>query len=221
MIMAASRPQPRALPQNVTGSRPGRLPASTQKAAHQPVPTGQRDDRGVRARGWARSCDVRWNSPRSAPVATTGGRWDSRRPAPPICCPANSRPPPRSCSPKPCPAVWKPPRMNPVPTHSGWASCPAPTVTLKPEDCPTAEPGRLRLRSPTGNAGGDITRRRVTSRLSSWCYGRRAEAKYGRTAGRGHTELVNLAARATTNQPTANPHRVGRAAWLCPPRHHE
>ena len=57
------------------------------------------------ARGWASSRSARWNSPRSTPVASTGGRWGSRRPAPPICSAANSRPPPRSCSPRPCPVV--------------------------------------------------------------------------------------------------------------------
>ena len=62
---------------------------------------------------------VRWSSPRFALAARTGGRWGSRRPAPPICSAANSRPPPRSCSPGPCRAVCNPARMNPAPMRSG------------------------------------------------------------------------------------------------------
>ena len=38
-------------------------------------------------------------------VARTGGPWDSKPPAPPTCFPANSRPPPRWSSPRPCPAT--------------------------------------------------------------------------------------------------------------------
>ena len=72
-------------------------------------------------RGWAASRGARWNSPRSAPVARTGGPWASRQPAPPICSAAHSRPPRRWCSPRPCPVVWNPARMNPGPTRSGWA----------------------------------------------------------------------------------------------------
>ena len=59
----------------------------------------------ARPRGRARSRGARWNSPRSARVARTGGPWASRRPAPPICSGANSRPPPRLCSPRTCPVV--------------------------------------------------------------------------------------------------------------------
>jgi hypothetical protein len=55
-------------------------------------------------------------------VARTGGRWASRRPAPPACSVANSRRPPRSYSPSPCPAGWNPARMSPGPMRSGWAS---------------------------------------------------------------------------------------------------
>ena len=89
------------------------------------------------SRGWARSRGARWNSPRSTPLARTGGLWGSRRPAPLICSAANSRPPPRSCSPRPCPVVWNPERMNPGPMRSGFAGGPAPRVT--PEGCPSAE----------------------------------------------------------------------------------
>ena len=60
------------------------------------------------ARVWTASRGARWNSPRSAPVARTGGPWASRRPALPICSAANSTRPPRSCSPRPCPEVWHP-----------------------------------------------------------------------------------------------------------------
>ena len=100
-------------------------------------------------RGRASSRGARWNSPRSTRAARTGGRWGSRRPAPPICCAANSRPPPRSCSPRPCLVGWNPARMNPGPMRSGWASGQEPPVTPTPEDCkkvPTA------LRSSTFNA---------------------------------------------------------------------
>ena len=81
-------------------------------------------------RGWAASRGARWNSPRSARLARTGGPWASRRPAPPICSAAHSRPPPRWCSPRPCPVAWNPARMNPGPTRSGCADGRAPTVTL-------------------------------------------------------------------------------------------
>ena len=69
--------------------------------------------------GRASSRSATWNSPRSARAASTGGPWASRRPAPPACCAAQSRPPPRWCSPRPCPVVWNPARMNPRPTRSG------------------------------------------------------------------------------------------------------
>src|ERR1019366_7645251 len=41
-----------------------------------------------------------------------------------------------------------------------------------------------------------------------------AEAKYGRSAGQGwaRTELVNMGAHATANQPAAHPPRIGREA---------
>jgi hypothetical protein len=71
------------------------------------------------AGGWAMSRGAGWSSPRSAPAAGTGGRWGSRRPAPPICSAANSRPPSRSCSPRPCRAACNPARMNPAPMRSG------------------------------------------------------------------------------------------------------
>jgi hypothetical protein len=90
-------------------------------------------------RGWAASCSARWNSPRSARAARTGGPWDSRRPAPPIWSAANSRPPPHSCSPRPCPVVWNPPWMNPDPTQSGCVGGLTPT----PEGCPSSTPWRM------------------------------------------------------------------------------
>ena len=62
------------------------------------------------------------------------GPWDSRRPAPPICSAANSRPPPRSCSTRPCPVAGNSSRMNPGPTPNGWAGWRAPRMT--PEYCP-------------------------------------------------------------------------------------
>ena len=73
-------------------------------------------------RGRAASRGARWNSPRSTRAARTGGPWASRPPAPLICSAANSRPPRRSCSPRPCPVAGNPARMNPGPTRSGCAS---------------------------------------------------------------------------------------------------
>jgi hypothetical protein len=75
--------------------RSGRLTAGAQEATHQPVLIGQRAGRGAR-RSWASSRGVRWKSPRSTRLAGTGGPWGSRRPVPPICSAANSRPPPSS-----------------------------------------------------------------------------------------------------------------------------
>ena len=69
------------------------------------------------------------NSPRSAPVARTGGPWDSRRPAPPPSCAASSRPPPRWCLPRRCPAVRNPDRSNPGPMRNGCASGREPSAT--------------------------------------------------------------------------------------------
>ncbi len=62
-------------------------------------------------------CEVELTEVR--PAARTGGPWASRRPAPPACSAAHWRPPPRSCSPRPCPQVLNPARMNPGPTRSG------------------------------------------------------------------------------------------------------
>ena len=92
-------------------------------------------------RGWAASRSARWNSPRSARVARTGGPWDSRRPAPPASSAAHSRPPPRSCSPTPCPVAWNPARMNPGPTRNGCACGRAPIVMPTPEGCPSPRIG--------------------------------------------------------------------------------
>ena len=66
-------------------------------------------------------------------VARTGGPWDSRRSARPLCSAAHSRPPPRSCSPTPCPVTWNPARMNPGPTRNGCACGRAPMVMPTPE----------------------------------------------------------------------------------------
>jgi hypothetical protein len=62
---------------------------------------------------------ARWNSPRPTRAASTGRPWASRRPAPPASSAAHCRPPPRSCSPRPCPDAWNPARMTPGPTRSG------------------------------------------------------------------------------------------------------
>ena len=88
--------------------------------------------------GRATSRGARWNSPRSARAARTGGPWASRRPAPLACFAANSRPPPRSYSPRPCPAAPNPARINPRPTRNGCASSRAPALHAAPERCPSA-----------------------------------------------------------------------------------
>jgi hypothetical protein len=95
------------------------------------------------APGWARNRGARWNSPRSTLLASTGGPWDSRQPDRPACSTANSRPPPRSYSTRPCPMVWNPARMNPDPMRNGCPSGPAPAATPAPKDCLFAQPGAL------------------------------------------------------------------------------
>ena len=72
------------------------------------------------------------------------------------------RPPPRSCSPRPCPVVWNPASMTPGPMRSGWASGRTPKATPAPKTVPV--PSRLARRSarharlsPTGNTRGGIT----------------------------------------------------------------
>jgi len=102
--------------------------------ASRPVATQPQD--------WARSPGARWNSPRSSPLARTGGPWDSRRPAPRMRFTARCRPPQRSCSLRPCPAAWNPARMNPGPIWSGCASGRALSVTPTPQGCPSAVPPR-------------------------------------------------------------------------------
>ena len=92
------------------------FPSAPPPAQRSPRPAGYRWGGGASpvlaghpGRSWrppwgrARSRGARWNSPRSASAARTGGPWGSRRPAPPICSAAHSRPPPRSSSPTPCP----------------------------------------------------------------------------------------------------------------------
>ena len=83
----------------------GRLEAGTQDAGASAGSHSPADSLRRAARGWASSRGARWNSPRSTHVARTGGPWDSKPPAPPTCSPANSRPPPRSSSPRPCPVT--------------------------------------------------------------------------------------------------------------------
>ena len=111
------------------GNRPAPAAATRpagSRSARRGVSAGSRCPAGrprQAARGRASSRGAKWNSPRSAPAARTGGPWASRRPAPPNCSAANSRPPPRSCSPTPCPAACNPDRTNPGPTRNG---CPRP-----------------------------------------------------------------------------------------------
>jgi hypothetical protein len=130
---------------------------------------------------------VRRGTHRGPHPPRTGGPWDSRRPAPPACSAAHSRPPPRWCSPRPCPVKWNPARMTPGPTRSGWASSRAPTGTPAPEDSP---PGRLAAVlpappgvGPTGTPEATLPPP-ITSTLPGWRCECMAEAKYGRPAGR-------------------------------------
>ncbi len=71
------------------------------------------------AQGPASRRNAEWNSPRSASAARIGGPWGSRRPGPPACSVARSRPLRHSCLPGPCPAGPNPARKNPGPTRSG------------------------------------------------------------------------------------------------------
>jgi hypothetical protein len=69
----------------------------------------------------ASSQGARWNSPRSMCVASPGGPWALRQPAPLMRCAANSMPPPRSCSPTLFQVEWNWAWMTPSPTCSGCA----------------------------------------------------------------------------------------------------
>ena len=77
----------------------------------------------------ARSHGVRWNSPRSMCMASRGGPWALRPPAPPMRCTANSTPPPRSYSPRLSRMAWNWGWVTPGPTHSGCADSPVPGNT--------------------------------------------------------------------------------------------
>ena len=117
-------------------------------------------------RRWTASRGARWNSPRSAPMARTGGPWASRRPAPPICSAAHWRPPPRSCSLTPRPAACNSAWTTPGPTRNGYAGGRAPGATPTAYGCPPAGPSGLLnssfLRPPrqrTLSGCGEVTRR--------------------------------------------------------------
>jgi len=74
------RPFPAARPAPISATRP-----AGSRSARRGASAGSRwpADRSRRAvRGQASSRGARWNSPRSAPAARTGGPWASRRPAP-------------------------------------------------------------------------------------------------------------------------------------------
>ena len=150
-------------PAHARQRRPAQLAAGAQAAADQPVRAGQRAGPDARRQGRAGSRGARWNSPRSAPAARTGGPWASRRPARPICSAAHSRPPPRSCSPIPCLAAWNPARITPGPTRSGSASGRMPGVTQAPENYPSATSSRGFTVTAAGRAAVADHRRTVTS----------------------------------------------------------
>ena len=105
---------------------------------------------GWELQGWARSQDARWNSPRSACMASAGGLWASRQPAQPMRCAANSMPPPHSCSPRPRPVTWNWARMTPSPTRSGCADGRVPGNT-------EAEPGTGAIASSTYSSASSGT----------------------------------------------------------------
>ena len=62
-------------------------------------------------------CEVELTEIRT-PDEDSGGPWGSRRPAQPICSAAHLRPPPRSCSPRPCPVGCHQAQTNPGPMRS-------------------------------------------------------------------------------------------------------
>jgi hypothetical protein len=72
-----------------------------------------------KARRAARRRGARSSSPRSGCATSRGGPWGSKRPARPACCAGTWRPPPRTCSPRPCPAAWNWAPMTPSPTRNG------------------------------------------------------------------------------------------------------
>jgi hypothetical protein len=90
----------------------------------------------------AESRGAQRNSPRSAPPATTGGPWDSRRPAPKTSSAARSRPRHSSYSPWPCPAARNPARLYPAPTQSGCASCGWPRLGRRLKTAPRSSISR-------------------------------------------------------------------------------
>jgi hypothetical protein len=129
------------------------------------------------------SVKVRGSGALEVKAYRTGGPWDSRRPARPVCSAGNSRPPPRSCSPRPCPVVWNPARRTPGPTRSGCPTGRAPAATPAPEVRLSAGPAGPPFRPPRPAPAQQGTPEAIlppptTSRLS----GRRcqcmAEAKH-------------------------------------------
>ena len=66
-------------------------------------------------------------------MAGPGGPWGSRPPAPPACSAANWRPPPRSCSTRPCPMAWNWTLVTPSPMPNGSAGSQAPAPALTPD----------------------------------------------------------------------------------------
>ena len=109
------------LSQDGTGPAGWRLVLKGRRISQFSLTSGQTAARGPRLIQEPR-CEVELTGgPHQRPALVDPGI--PRRPAPPICCAANLRPPPRSCSPTPCRAEWNPDRMNPGPTRSGSASC--------------------------------------------------------------------------------------------------
>ena len=97
---------------------PGQLETGPQAAADQSVLADRRADHGPRP-GWRTMRGARWNSPRSASMARTGGPLAWKRPAAPSYSEPGSRPPPRSCSRMRYPVASSFARMTPPPMRSG------------------------------------------------------------------------------------------------------
>jgi hypothetical protein len=115
----------------------------------------------ARSPGRANSRGARWNSPRSAPAARTGGPWASRRRprrSAPQRTPGHRR---ARVRPDPARRGWNPAQTNPGPTRNGCPHGRAPKVT--PERlsrCPSRFARRSAATprvSPTGDARGDMT----------------------------------------------------------------
>ena len=120
---------------------PARLAPGRQEAACQPVLRPGGTDRGTCHRPRPTGRGARWNSPRSTWVARTGGPWASRRPAPPNCSTANSRPTVALVFAQALPGGVEP-GTNDSSSYAQWLrqQADAKSATAAPEYCPFAKP---------------------------------------------------------------------------------